>query len=305
MPNSLGTLSSGLILIAALEQAVALRPALSKVTTDFSNVPALKDDVVRSRIIGGATVNDFGSAASERTDTNVSITLDGAKEVRHKFTAAEINSTNRQLINESALPLAEAIADQWMAGLAAKWADNSLFTNETVEAAADTDFETLTEIRKQLNGTSRKVPKAGRFGVVNSTVYKELLNDPLCNRMQKDSGADPIADGELRGVAGFSSIYEYPALPTTDNMSGFFGSKGASAMMVRPMANPAEVFNIPFAGNISSVSIPDPNDPNTPGLTVLAVEAINSLTLDVEIFICWLQGFAGGRGAFGQRLVTA
>lgn len=303
--NSLGTLSTGLILVEALSQAIKIRPALSMVTMDFSAVPALRNDVVRSRVIGSATVNNHGTGATDRTDTDVSVTLDGFKEIHHKFTAAEINATRRDLVAESARPIAEALADHWMDQLAALWASLT-FTNSTTIASASFEYSTLTDIREALNADSRAVPKKGRFGVVNSSVFKYLLQDPLCNRTQKTEGNDPIADGELGRIAGFENIFEHPGLPSTNNTNGFFGHKETTILMVRPAANLQAMYpSIPADGNMGIISIPDPNDPNKPGLSVLAIEKIDSINLTVETKVAWLQGSAVGREAFGQRTKTA
>lgn len=303
--NSLGTLSTALILTEALSQAVKLRPALSRVTTDWSAQPAKLGDVVRSRIIGAATVNDFGTAAADRTDTDASVTLSAFKEVRFKFTAAEISATNRNFVAESAAPMAEAIADYFMDVLSALWASTT-YTNTTTVATAAFAYTTLTSINEQLSADSRAVPKTGRFGIVNSAVYRSLLEDPLCNRTQKCGGEDPIATGRLAGIAGFEEIFEHPGLPTTNNTNGWFGQKSSTALVVRPPRDPRDLMpNVPVNANMGVISIPDANDPTSPGLSVMAVEVIDPSLLTAEVIISFLAGAAVTRAGFGQRTKTA
>lgn len=305
MANSLGTLATGLILTEALSQAIKLRPALSKVTTDYSDQPAKLNDVVRTRIIGAPTVNDFGTAAADRTDTDASVTLSAFKEVRHKFTAAEISATSRNLIQESAAPIAEAIADYFMDLLGALWASTT-FTNSTTIATASFAYTTLTGINAALSADSRAVPKKGRFGVVNADVYRYLLEDALCNRTAKSGGDDPIATGRLSGIAGFEEIYEFPGLPSTNNTNGFFGQMSSTALVVRPPTDPRTLLpGVPVNANMGVISIADPNDPGKPGLSVMAVEVIDPSQLTAEVIVSWMAGAAVTRAGFGQRTKTA
>lgn len=299
MANSNGTLSGSLIIQEALALSRKIIPIHKMVTTDFTPEGAKKDQAVISRILGKPTVNNFGSAASDTATTDVSVTLNLFKEVRYKFTAAEVTATDRNLIREVATPMAVAIAE-YLAGLIGTlYTTNGTFTNETVEAAADVDFPTLLAVRSALNADARGTPMAPRFGLVNSAFYAKLMEDSRCNRLYKDSGGDPLASGFFESLAGFQYIQEFPGLPTTDNASAVFGHKAAGCLVVRPPVNPAEVFNIPFSGNIGTVT-----DPET-GFTVLAFESINNSDLSVETVLAFLAGTAAGDVRFLQRVVTA
>jgi len=298
MANSLGTLSSSLILQEALALAVKVHPALTSVVTDFSAQPAKKGQSVIARTLGKPTVNNFGSAATDAADTDVEVTLSNFKEVRYSFTAAEVASTDRNLIRERAMPMALAIGDYLASLVATLLADNTKFATEVVEALADVDYQTLTAAREGLT-TTLEAPRDARYAAVKPAAFTKLLNDNLCNRLYKAGGDDPIASGRLNGIAGFQVVDEWQGWPTTDNGIGAFWHKSACCLAVRPILNP-EDYGIKFPGNIGIVSNPDPTAP----FSVLAFESINSSDLSVQTVMVFLAGVAKGND-FCARLVTA
>jgi hypothetical protein len=298
MANSLGTLSASLILQEALALATKVHPALKSVVTDFSAEPAVKGQSVITRTLGKPTVNNFGSAATDAADTDVTVTLSNFKEVRYKFTAAEVASTNRDLIRERAMPMALAIGDYLALLISTALADNTNFSTEVVEALADVDYQTLTAAREAITGTL-EAPLDNRYAAVKPAAFTKLLNDNLCNRLYKADGADPIASGMLNQIAGFQQVAEWQSWPTTDNGIGAFWHKSSLCVAVRPIANP-EAYGIKFPGNIGIVTNPDPTAP----FSVLAFESINNSDLSVETVMVFLAGVAKGNN-FCARLVTA
>lgn len=294
MANSLGTLASGTVLTRALELVFTKRPILNSISLDLSADTIKLGETVKSRIHSVPTVGSFPSAATAKTDTDVSVTVDQAKQIRHTFTSAELSSTDRNLVEEAAEPMAVAIANHMVDALAALWLPAN-YTNETVEAVADADYETLTVLRQALTG--RGAPD-NRFAAVSAAVYKELLNDPLCNRAAKNAGNDPIVDGRLQGIAGFSEIFEYPALLTTSNLVGFAGSKDSAVIASRIPTNPASILpNASVPGSIGVIT-----EPKT-GLSVLVAEWIDMASLSAEVMVVWQYGVAKGNANNGQRLV--
>jgi hypothetical protein len=297
MANSLGTLSSGVVLARALELVFTKRPILNQISLDLSTDEAKLNSTVKSRIHSVPAVGDFPSAATAKTDTDVAVTIDKAKQVRHTFTNAELSSTDRNLVQEAAEPVAVAIANHMVDALAALWVKTN-FPNERVQAVADTDYETLTGLRGDLTG--RGAPDE-RFVAVNGPVYTNLLNDPLCNRAAKQNGADPIADGRLQNIAGFREIFEYPALPDgpSDNVIGFAGSKDSLVIATRLPADPSKVLpNAAVPGSIGVIT-----EPRT-GLSIMVAEWINMADLSAEIMAVWLYGAAKGNPNNGQLLVS-
>jgi hypothetical protein len=139
-----------------------------------------------------------------------------------------------------------------------------------------------------------------RHCVVSPSAFTKLLNDSLCNRQYKNSGDDPIASAQLKQIAGFDSVSEWQSFPTTDNAIGAAFHKSSVCLAVRPPANPAEVFNIPFPGNIATITNSDPTAP----FTVLAFESISGSDLSVETVMVFLAGVAKGNNMCA-RIVTA
>ena len=298
MANALGTLSSSLILQEALALAVKAHPAIRSVVTDFSDQPTKKGQSIITRTIAKPTVNNFGSAATDSADADVTVTLSNFKEVRYKFTAAEVAATSRDLIRERAMPMALAIGDYLASLVATQLTTVASFSTEVVEALADVDYNTLTAAREGLTATL-EAPGNMRFAAVSPAAYTKLLNDSLCNRAQKTNGEDPIATGTLDRIAGFEQVAEWQGFPTTDNAIGAFWHKSAICLAVRPIANP-EAYGIKFPGNIGIVTNPDPTAP----FSVLAYESINGSDLSVETVMVFVAGVAKGND-MAARLVTA
>lgn len=296
MANTLGTLSSGVILTRALELVFTKRPILSSISLDLSQEDVKLGSTVKSRIFSVPAVADFPAAAAAKVDVDVAVTVDKAKQVRHTFTNAELSSTDRNLVQEAAEPIAVAIANHMVDALAALWLPAN-FTGATTMAVASTDYGTLTLLREAL--TSRGAPDT-RFAAVNTGVYRELLNDPLCNRSAKQAGADPIQDGRLVNIAGFGEIFEYPAMPTTSNLTGFAGSKDSLVLATRLPADPSKILpNAQIPGSIGVIT-----EPKT-GLSVMVAEWINMADLSAEVMVVWQYGVAKGNTNNGQRLISA
>src|SRR5580765_8000488 len=106
-PNqTLGTIGSSLIIQRALDLVFTKRPVLNSITLDLSSDAALYNQAIKSRTFSVPTVNDFGTGATDRNDTDVSVTLNRFKEVHHAFTPQQYSGTNRNLVEESAEPIA-------------------------------------------------------------------------------------------------------------------------------------------------------------------------------------------------------
>lgn len=295
MANTPGTLSSGLILQRALELVVPLRPILGMISLDLSSETAKLGETVKSRIFSIPTVSDFPSASSDFIATDVPVTISNAKQIRHTFTNAELSSTDRNMVDEAARPIALAIAGHMIGALAALYTKTN-FPNETVAPEASTGYDDLNAMRSELSG--RDVAEAGRFAILNKAAYKAALEDPLCNRAAKNSGEDPIASGHLSGVAGFEKIFEFPGLPSTNYLTGFGGTKDSVVIATRLPADPRKVLpNTAFPGSLGVITEPETK------LSIMAAEWIDPSTLAANVMVVWQYGVGKGNGNNGQRLV--
>lgn len=298
MANALGTLASGLIIQQALALVFPRRPLLKAISLDLSDEKCKFNQSITSRTFGIPTVNNFGTGATDRADTDVPVTISAFKEIHHKFTIQEITSTDRNLVMESAEPIAVAIANHMVGAIAALWTAANFPTVTTL--AAGWDYEHLTDVRAVLNGPTRNVPDATRFYVGNSDVYKSFLNDPLIvAEMNNARNGAAIESGRLPVVSGFQ-IDEYAALPANaENLCGFAGTKDSAVLATRIPRDPRELLpNAPFPGVLEAIT-----DPTT-GFTVLVNEWIDPTTLAPNVRIIWMYGVAKGNANNGQRIRT-
>jgi len=291
MPNTLGTLATSLIVQRALELIYTMRPALRLIALDVvdretgSPVAYFGQNVI-TRTFANAVVGDFGDAVGTRSDLDVSITLDKFKQVYHAFTPQQYSGTSRNLIEESAEPLAVAMANHMVDAVAALWTAAN-FTTTPITMGAGWDYDHLVDVRKTLN--TMGVPDMRRYYIANSDVYASLLTDPkIVAAFNNPGNQNAITSGLLPNVAGLQ-LAEYPAMPTTGNMVGFAGYYATCIMACRVPKDPREVLpNAGFPGNIGIVT-----DPRT-GLSVMVNEWIEPDTLNVNTRIVWMYGVAKG-----------
>jgi len=301
MSNVLGSVATGLIIQEALALVFTQRPILKKISTNFRDLDGSVDKVqkgqsVTSRLFGIPAVSNFGSAAADRADTDVAVTLSNFKQVLHSFTAAEISSTSRDLVRESALPIAIAIANHMVDAIAALWIAGN-FANSTIQASG-WNYNTLTLAKQNLNG--RGAPDMGnRFFACSAAVYKSMLDDTtIVAALNNPANGNAIESGRLPTVASFG-IMEYPGIPTTGNMVAFAGNTDSTVLACRPPRDPAELLpGVQFPGNVAYIT-----DPTT-GLTVRLDEWIGT-DLTANVRVSWIYGVAAGSVTNGQIIKTA
>lgn len=299
MANVNGTLAGALILQRALQLTPKKYPILKRVSLglkdlDGSISTARLNQPVITRLKAIPTVTNFPSASTDTADVDVSVTLDQFKQIQHTFTPAEYNATDRNLIDELAEPIAVAIGSHMVGALAARWIAAN-FTNSTIKASA-WDYSTIRAIRKALS--NRGVPK-NWFGVVNADVYDALLGDTtIVAAMNNPANGNAIANGELPSVSGIE-LMEYPDLPTTGNMVGFFGSADSTVLAMRAPRDPSELLpGASFPGVLDYVTDEES------GLSIMVNQWIGT-DLSVNSRLCWIYGTAKGNGNNGQILKTS
>ncbi len=301
--NVLGTLSGALILQKALELTFTARPLLKMISMGFRELDgrvdnALLGQTVRSRIQSVATVNNFGTGPTDRADTDVPITLDAMKEIHHQFTPAEYNATDRNLIEESARPIAIGLSNHIIASVAALWVAANFARSITVANGWDYD-NTLRALKKDLDDAG--VPMANRFAVLNSAVHDSLLGDSMVvSAMNNPANNEAIRTGKLPQVAGLA-LDLFTALPgNAENLVAFGGTPDSTVYVARAPKNPSEMApNLPYPGVLDYVEEP------RSGFRVMVNQWIDPTTLAVNNRIVWLQGYAKGNPNNGTRVKTA
>ncbi len=301
--NSLGALSGTLILQRALEFIFTQFPELASISMGFRELDGRVDNMLlgqtaTTRIVNPVTVNDFGTGATDVTTTDVSVVLNGKKEVHHKFTFANVNSTDRRLIDEQAMPIAIGIAKHIIGQVSTLWLKANFTNHITVASAWDYD-NTIRALRKK--AAQLGIPKGRRALVINSDVYDTLLGDTMVvAALNNPANADAIKEGRVPQVGGLMPS-EYPDLANlSENLVGFCCDPTATVFAARAPKDPREVAeNLSFPGIIDYIT-----EPNS-GFRVMVNQWIDPQTLDVNNRLVWLQGYAVGNPALGIRLNTA
>lgn len=312
--NSLGTLATATIVQEALALVFTKRPILNQISmgfTDKNGSPvAAYNQAVITRTLAIPTVQNFGGTISAKADVDVSVTLNNFKEVGYNFTPVEYSSTNRDLIRETAEPMAIALANAMVDAIAAKWtianfptrtqADavaNGATVSKTVKAAG-WDYAHLVDVRTTLNKAG--VPDFKRFYVGNSDVYGSMLNDGrIVYALNNPDNAGAIKSGKLPEVVAGLSLGEYAALPTTGNLVGFAGSPDSTVFAARVPRDPRELMpGLTIPGNMGIIT-----EPRT-GLSVLVLEYITMSDLSITTKLVWMYGTAVGNANNGQLITT-
>lgn len=297
MANALGTLATGLIIQRSLDLVFTQRPMLNSVSLDLSDQACAFNQAITTRTFAVPSVNNFGTGAVDRADTDVSVTLNLFKEVHHAFTPQEISGTARNLVDESAMPIAVAIANHLVDAIAAKWLI-AQFTNATTVASGWTYANTLLPVRNALVG--RGVPQGmPKFFAVSSAVYGAFLADTtIVAALNNPANAEAIRTGLVPQVSGME-ISEYPAIPSTGTMVGFAGTKDSVVICARVPRDPRELLpNAPFPGVLGVVTHA------RTGLSVMVNEWIDPATLKANVRVIFMYGVAVGNTNNGQILKT-
>ena len=230
---------------------------------------------------------------SDSTETDVTLTLDLLKEVRFQFEPTEWGATTRSLVDEHAQSMSVALGDYIADALATLWGDT--YTQETIKATTAVDYSTIVAIVKVMN--SAGVPEIGRWACVSSAVAESLRNDEMVMEHFDRNRASGYA--HWVNLEGFKDIWEYPALPGTDNTTGFFASKSACVAAGRLLADPADLLGLGYPGTLSVVTEP------ITGFSVLKNTYVTQAALQVGTRLIVLAGVDEGQLLCGHRLVTA
>jgi hypothetical protein len=312
--NSLGTLATATIVQEALALVFSIRPILRNISMGFTDkngspVAAFNQQVI-TRTLAIPTVQNFGGTISAKADVDVPVTLDQFKEVGYSFTPQEYSGTNRDLIRETATPMATALANAMVDAIAAKWtianfptrtgADavaNGATISKTIKAAG-WDYTHLVDVRGTLNKAG--VPQEPRFYVANSDVYGSMLTDlRIVGYLNNPANQGAIASGKLPNVANFA-LAEYPKCPTTGNLVGFAGTPDSTVFAARVPRDPREVIpGLPVPGNMGIIT-----EPRT-GLSVMVLEYLTMSDLSVTTKLVWMYGAAVGNANNGQLIVSS
>jgi len=293
--NVLGTLVGNIIAQRILDLVVSRRPMLRNVTTDFSDQQARKGQTIYTRAVAVPAVQDFGSGPQDTADTDVTVTLANHKEVHYRFTAAEYLSTARDLVSEHAEAQAVAIGNALVDAVAALITAAN-FSSAITQPPAGASFSTVTSAAKRLNING--APDFSRFGWVNSDLAEALANDQVVMEYL-DRSAARTAYARWSGIKGFDEIWEYPALPASGNLVGFFFQRAALLLVTRVADDPSTLIGAGYPGQLQVITDP------VSGFSVLSDRWVDQNTRAINMRLDVLYGVARGLGACGVRIVSA
>lgn len=310
--NSNGTLYGTQIIRRAFQICFTAFPSLKAFSQGFKELDgsvegaALGQDVV-SRILVPSSVTNFGTAASDFSATDVTGKLRNMRQIYHKFTAAEVNSTQRNFIDESAMPMAIGLAQEITRAMAAMVSRSNFNAavnskNPYLSVASGWTFaNTLLPLIGLLD--DRGVPKMGqRFFMPNSAVNIALMGDSALYAAYNNSqNSKVISEGEMPQIVTGLKYEAFPALsPSDSNLVGFAGTPDALTYMARAPKTPDEAFagaaaRAPFVYGI----ITDEKS----GFSVMVQQWI-ATDLSIHTRLAWIDGYSVGNTRNLIRLIN-
>lgn len=293
MANALGTLAPSLVAQRTLDYLKIMFPEAFRLFVNFTNQPVLLNGTITTRIPGSTAAYDAagGYTAPDVTDLDRPVVVNKFKAASVKFTAAELSSTQRDLVNEHAAMLANQLGVQLMADFCALFVE-ATYTNVTDSDAVDYDDALLISVRKKLNSSARNAPQFGRLALLNGDAFAAIQGDPLVTTQLSNANAQEdyaLAGGMIR-ARGFE-IMEYASLPSlSEGLNGVFLAPGAvvGAVGVPMDSNMAGMFDA--APNVAAVEVV--TDPDT-GLSLLQ-RLSKTANGGIQMDVAWIYGFAKG-----------
>ena len=298
--NSLGPLTGDLVVQRSLTLLKLSFPWLTKISTDFSSAGIKLNQSVITRLRGVPTMAPYvpgvGYARQPAALTDVSVKITEHNGVEIAFNANELASTARDLFGEQAegchYALGKGLVDSVLALLTV-----TNFPNESVEAVADVDADTMDALSAALTG--RGVPGMARIGLLASSVYRKLGKDTsivnLAAFQRPEIITQEYALPPIKGITPFEVIN----LPTDEDLIGFAGTPDALALATRvPNDYSAAMPDVAGNGVVQIVTNLDT------GISVMLVRYVDHKAAEAAWRVALMWGAAKGNPLCGQRLVS-
>ena len=254
--NSLGTLTPTLIAQSGLALLFAKYPIIGTIATDFSSqqLPFGATVIAKIPSVGQCQTytNTGGYNTSAISTTDVPVTMNQHPYAALSLNDEEMTQISPALFSQLADSFAVSIGENVMSTISALWTTGNYTYSPTVQAATGVNRLTVINAETQLN--VRNVPKAGRFAVVNSAFYGQLLQDPSLVSTFFVPGGPGVAGPAVPVINGIQ-VTEYSALPSTANLQAVVGARDSLAFVSRVPQDPGAL-GVPLVGNISVVTDP-------------------------------------------------
>lgn len=190
--------------------------------------------------------------------------------------------------------MAKYIFDQALAQIT-----SANFSNSILGPTSAIDLDWLENARGILN--LQKVSPYDRFGIVSTKFAEALQND---TRVSSKLFYGILNGGEsyriFRNICGFKWLAEYPDLPTTGNLTAFFGDKRSLITATRQIkfSNAAEQLNVNEIMQFYPIADPESK------IQMTGVAWQQPGTGDVYVSSAVLFGNAGGSNGGATGAVT-
>lgn len=290
--DSAGTLSGTLVLQKALEFFHVIQPAFGAMTLDFSDQPALLNQMLYTRSVGSLAVQTYNNATggdgrpkgwdtvSAPSMTDVEIEVDEHVGVPVVFGADTLAKTLRQLFDELAPAMAYALSKYFMAKIYALFTPGNYnayaaVTGDKVPVAYATyakgvaDFARSAIVDLNTIFNPNEVPLHDRSVLLNSAYAGQISKDPsLVTFWAAQRQPDLITEGALPKMSKFIPI-EVPDFPSDNNRVGMALQKNGVVAIARPPFDYTRALPGASYGNCTMVKLPETQ------LTVMLVEYVN------------------------------
>lgn len=296
--NSLGTLSGDLVVQRAFSLLKYEYPWLFSISTDFSSENVAFGQTVKTRLKSPLVANEFvpgtGYGTNNAGTTDVDVTIDEHWGVPVTFNVNELASTTRDLFGEQAEGMQSALAEKFVSLLLALITPTN-FTNSTSSTlAAWARRPGMTGVARKLY--QRKVPKQGRFFLLNPEFFEQLQGDSSIVQLAAYRNPEIITEYQLPKIAGFQP-WQAEMLPTDDDLAGFAGNSESLAFATRVPNDYTKALPGASHGVVSQVLNPDT------GITVQKVDYVDHGKAEATSRVALMFGVAVGNPNTGERLV--
>ena len=299
-----GSMAGDLVTQRTLELLKYQFPALSRVSTDFSDQPASYGQTIISRYMTIPTIATYSTTTgwttpgSNPTATDASVVINAHKGVPIRFQENQLAGTMRRLFDEFAPASAYALAKDMVDALYALITVGNFASTAVKADVSGFGRGEVIDIGTALQKRGVPIGPNNRTLLLNSDYFGALAKDSAIVTLSAFQKSDIIEQGILPNVHGFG-VVDAPNLPATGNLAGFGFSKSALVIAARLPNDYSSILPGASYGNVTTITDPDL------GLSVMQVQYVDHKLGFAESRIALMYGVAVGQGNAGQRLISA
>lgn len=300
--NSLGTLTGDLVVQQSLDNLLYKFPMLARVSTDFSGENASFNQGIVTRTRSTRTAQDYntttGYANQDKTDTNVTVTINAHKYDQVGFNANELASTRRQLFAEEEEGMFYSLGLAMVDALYALITTGNFTNTPVTKSALDFGRDSVVDMKTTLH--TAKVYGGVRTLLLNSTYHGVLEKDTtVISNLSNPNAGQVFSRGVLPEIAGFTP-FEAGNLPTTGNLTGFGFRADALCIASRiPNDYATALAGVPATGVMQVITQPET------GLSVLVTKYVDHDLGQAKMRAAVMYGVAKGQALSGVILRSA